>query len=104
MKTLPANAVAYKRTSEFTEASVPSGLLRSHTTKEGAWAKIVVLEGALTYRILDPAVEEVVLTPERQGVVEPTIRHEVVPHPGVRFYVEFHRIETPEVPHGGHAD
>ncbi len=94
MKTLPTNAVAYKRTLEFTQLSVPSGLLRSHTTKEGAWAKIVVLEGALTYRILEPATEEVVLTPENHGVVEPTVRHEVVPHPGVRFYVEFYRLET----------
>ena len=91
MKTLPANVVAYKRTAEFTNATVPAALLRSHRTKEGAWAKIVVLQGALTYRILEPAVEEVLLTPERHGVVEPTIAHEVVPHLGVRFYVEFHR-------------
>ena len=91
MKTLPANATAYKRTAEFTEATVPSALLRSHRTKEGAWAKIVVLEGALTYRILEPTVEEVMLTPDRHGVVEPAISHEVVPHRGVRFYVEFYR-------------
>jgi tellurite resistance-related uncharacterized protein len=93
MKRLPANAVPYKRTAEFTNASVPSGLLRGHTTKNGAWAKIVVLEGALTYRILEPTVEEVLLSPARCGVIEPMIRHEVVPHDGVRFYVEFFRLE-----------
>jgi tellurite resistance-related uncharacterized protein len=70
-----------------------SGLLRSHRTKDGTWARIVVLEGALTYRILEPAIEEMVLTPERHGVVEPMIRHEVVPGPGVRFYVEFYGVE-----------
>lgn len=91
MKSLPADAVAYKRTVEFTRSSVPSGLLRSHRTKDGTWAKIVVIEGELTYRILEPTLEEVVLTPDRHGVVEPTIRHEVVPAPGVRFYVEFYR-------------
>jgi len=93
VKSLPANAVAYKRTAEFMCSSVPSGLLRSHRTKDGTWAKIVVIEGALTYRILEPALEEVVLTPERHGVVEPMIRHEVVPGPGVRFYVEFYEVD-----------
>jgi len=34
-----------------------------------------------------------VLTPERHGVVEPMIRHEVVPGPGVRFYVEFYEVD-----------
>jgi tellurite resistance-related uncharacterized protein len=93
VKSLPAQALPYKRTAEFTHSSVPNGLLRSHRTKPGTWAKIVVLEGALTYRILEPAVEEVVLTPERYGVVEPEVRHEVVPRPGVRFYVEFYGVD-----------
>jgi tellurite resistance-related uncharacterized protein len=92
VKSLPADAVAYKRTAEFTRSSVPSGLLRSHSTKDGTWAKIVVLEGALTYRILEPTIEELVLVPGSPGVVEPTIRHEVVPEPGVRFYVEFYEV------------
>jgi tellurite resistance-related uncharacterized protein len=95
VKTLPANAEPYKRTSEFTHSSVPSGLLRSHSTKEGAWGKIIVLEGALTYRILEPSVEEVRLSPGTSGVIEPRIKHEVVPQSGVRFYVEFYRIKAP---------
>jgi tellurite resistance-related uncharacterized protein len=55
------------------------------------WGKIVVLEGTLLYRILEPEVEEILLSPDRYGVVEPTVRHEVEPLSGVRFYVEFHR-------------
>ena len=91
MKTLPAAAVAYKRTPDFTESTVPSGLLRRHATKAGTWGKIVVLEGSLTYRILEPSLEEVLLSPERFGVIEPRALHDVVPHAGVRFYVEFLR-------------
>ena len=91
MKSLPTNAVCYKRTAEFTCSSVPSGLLRSHRTKEGAWGKIVVLEGTLTYRILEPTIEERLLSPGNCGVIEPTVKHEVVPHDEVRFYVEFYR-------------
>lgn len=95
MKSLPTNVAPYKRTPEFTAETVPAGLLHGHTTKAGTWGKIVVLEGTLTYRILEPTIEEVLLTPDTYGVVEPTIEHEVAPHPGVRFYIEFHRIPEP---------
>lgn len=91
MKSLPANAVAYKRTAEFTETTVPAGLLRSHTTKAGTWGRIHVVAGRLRYRILEPAVEEIDLTPEREGVVEPEVPHEVEPLGTVRFFVEFLR-------------
>lgn len=91
MKALPNDIVAYQRTPEFTEQSVPAGLLHSHSTKPGVWGKIVVVEGTLTYRILEPAVEELLLSPELQGVVEPTIKHEVAPQGSVKFYVEFYR-------------
>ena len=91
MKSLPTDVVAYQQTKEFTDATVPSGLLRSHTTKKGVWGRICVLEGSLRYRILEPEVEERVLTPGIDGVVEPENPHEVEPIGAVRFYVEFLR-------------
>lgn len=94
---LPKSARPYRRTADFTEASVPAGLLKAHTTKEGSWALIHVLEGRLAYRIVDPRrpPSETILSPsEPPGVVEPTILHEVEPLGAVRFYVEFHRIEV----------
>ena len=57
MKELPSEVNSYKRTPEFTNETVPKGLLRSHSTKKGTWGKIVVLEGTLRYRILEPVVE-----------------------------------------------
>lgn len=93
---LPAAARPYRRTDEFTEATVPQGLLRDHTTKEGTWALIHVLEGRLAYRVTDPRrlASEIVLTPDRSpGVVEPTIMHQVEPLGPVRFYVEFRKLE-----------
>ncbi len=91
MKALPAQALSYKRTPEFTNETVPKGLLRAHQTKEGTWGKIVVLEGQLRYRILEPDLELLDLSAENYGVVEPTILHEVEPLGEVRFYVEFYR-------------
>lgn len=91
MKTLPEDAAAYDRTRTFDEASVPAGLRRSHRTKPGVWGVIRVLEGELAYRILEPALEEHVLSPGVDGIVEPGVPHEVEPRGAVRFYVEFCR-------------
>jgi tellurite resistance-related uncharacterized protein len=91
MKTLPAAVQAYRRTAEFDEASTPAALRRRHTTKAGVWGRIRVLEGALLYRILEPAPEEHRLTPGADGIVEPEVPHEVEPLGRVRFFVEFLR-------------
>lgn len=92
MKQLPTGARAYQRTPEFTQATIPQGLLRNHTTKAGAWGHIVVIAGQLKLRIFGAEPEEVVLTPARPGLVEPQVPHEVEPLGDVRFYVEFWRL------------
>lgn len=91
MKELPSNVSLYRRTPVFTNDSIPAGLLKAHQTKSSTWGKIIVVDGELLYRILEPAVEEVHLSPEKSGVVEPTTLHEVQPIGEVRFYVEFYR-------------
>ena len=91
MKTVPANVSRYAATPEFTDATVPQHLLDSHETKPGVWAKIVVLEGSLLYRILGPEVEEYELSPERPGVAEPEVPHRVEITGPVRFQLELYR-------------
>jgi len=91
VKELPSNISPYKTTPDFTEESVPQGLLNDHNTKEGVWGKIVVLEGALEYTIQEPLLETIELTPDKFDVVEPTIKHHIKPLGSVKFYVEFHR-------------
>lgn len=88
---LPEQLSSYKRTSEFTEKTIPAGLLKAHSTKEGVWGLIRIVEGELLYRILDERrVQQVaILTPAASGVVEPGIMHEVELLGHVRFYVEF---------------
>lgn len=71
--------------------TVPKGLLNAHQTKAGTWGKIVVLEGELLYRILEPEIEEHLLDTEHSGVVEPEVLHEVEPKGTVSFYVDFHK-------------
>ena len=91
MKEIPETAKPYKKTPEFNEDTIPAGLLKAHQTKEGTWGKINVSEGELLYRILEPALEEIVLSPDKSGVVEPAVLHEVAPQGKVSFHVEFFR-------------
>ena len=92
---LPLDVRPYRRTYSFTEVTVPAALLKAHTTKQGTWALIHVLEGRLVYKIVEPGrpPSNEVLTPSTPpGVIEPAILHEVAPLGPVRFYVEFYRL------------
>lgn len=91
MKDLPDDVRRYRRTAEFTEATVPEALTRDHATKAGVWGLIHVLEGRLAYHI-EATNETIELTPAGlAGVIEPQARHRVTPLGAVRFYVEFWR-------------
>ena len=76
---LPAGLTPYKRTSTFDAETVPAGLRVEHSTKAGVWARVVVLQGSLPFRMLEPDEELVVLTPERPGIVAPTQLHRAGP-------------------------
>ncbi len=91
MKALPEGVERHGGTREFSEASIPAALRRSHSTKAGVWGRIVVLEGRLRYRILEPDIEDIELSPARPGIVEPEVPHEVEPIGPVRFRVDFYR-------------
>ena len=92
MKSLPPKVESYKKTPVYTQASVdPDLFIEQHRSKKGTWCLIVVLEGQLHYRILEPEVEEIILSPTRPGVVEPTILHEIKPLGDASFYLEFFR-------------
>ncbi|MEO7560829.1 MAG: DUF3565 domain-containing protein [Nitrosospira sp.] len=90
---LPDSFVAYKRTSVFTEESVPAALRKDHSTKTGVWAKINVAEGKLRYRV--PALGvDMELSQDKIGIVVPEVMHNVEPLGRVHFFVEFYR--TPD--------
>ncbi len=91
MRSLPKECSSYKKTATFTEETVPPGLLGAHKTKKGTWGKIVVVEGHLLYRILEPEIEVHILDTAHFGVVEPEVLHQVELKGKVRFYVDFHK-------------
>ena len=89
MKKIPDGVTAFRRTDLFTQDTVPKGLLKNHSTKEGVWGHIQVEKGTLEYTIGDGEVH--ILTPGRNGVIEPKVIHHVKPLGEVSFFVEFHR-------------
>ncbi len=92
MSELPPGLVAYSRSPEFDQDTLPAALQRDHSTKSGTWALIHVLEGKLRYRIHEPP-SETVLEPGKPGVVRPEQVHEVHPIGPIRMFVEFFRAE-----------
>ena len=88
----PEHLIAYRRTPEFTELTVPKALTKDHSTKRGVWARIVVVEGTLHYRVeaFSAAFD---LTPGGDGIIVPEVLHHVTPLGVVRFYVEFYRAQ-----------
>lgn len=88
---LPEGFVAYKRTAEFDEHTVPAGLRANHSTRVGVWGRIQVRSGRLIYRIESDDARSFTLDPEHHGVVVPELPHHVAPDGPVRFYVEFYR-------------
>lgn len=89
MKELPDNVQSYKKTNIFDENTVPAGLLKDHSTKANVWGKVTVIKGKLLYTIISNAVEEIELTPDKYGVVEPEVKHFIKPLGQVEFFVEF---------------
>lgn len=92
---LPADCVPYRRTPDFTQDTIPAGLLREHRTARGVWGLIHVVEGKLLYRVSGlgdlGGFEREICAGDRPGVIEPERLHDVAPRGKVRFYVEFYR-------------
>jgi len=87
---MPDSFIAYKRTSEFSEQSLPNALRNDHSTKAGVWGKIQVVEGKLRYRVPTLGVQ-MELSMDKIGIVVPEVLHSVEPLGSVRFFVEFYR-------------
>lgn len=87
----PEGLVPDRRSREFSEDDVPAGLLKSHATPSGVWAKIHVEKGKLLYRVEIGSEREHLLEPGRPGVIVPEMPHSVSFEGAVRFFLEFFR-------------
>ena len=79
----------YRSTPVFDDQSLPQALRQAHTTKEGVWGVIRVLEGCVRYRI-EAHDHDVILSPGTPGLVRPREPHHVEPVGPMRMQVEFY--------------
>ena len=85
----PEGLAPYKATPRFDETGIPQGLLKNHSTKEGTWGVIHVLQGELIYKVFEPVEKELKLNVSNKGVVVPALLHCVKPNGSVLFFIEF---------------
>ncbi|EAT07259.1 DUF1971 domain-containing protein [Sphingobium sp. 10 DY56-G10] len=78
----------YRSTPVFDQDSLPAALRARHDTKAGVWGVIRVIEGELRLTYLDPT-SEVILTPDRPGLIEPQQPHFVTPLGTMKMQVDF---------------
>lgn len=91
MRELPNNITEISRTASFTNDTVPAGLLRDHTTKDGVWGKLVVESGTVHYSVTDPdELGEYQINAGNFGVIVPQQKHHVeLMTDDTVFHVEF---------------
>ncbi len=88
----PEGLSEYKRTPEFTQDTIPKGLLKNHTTKLGTWGKIHVMEGKLLYKL--DGQKGIVVLPMQTANIPPEMLHSVEADGDVRFYVTFNKLQN----------
>lgn len=90
----PAGFIAYRRTPEFDQDTVPGGLRRDHATRAGIWARLHVVAGALQYHVDAPVNRTFRVSPKAFAVIVPELPHRVEITGTVRFFVEFWRADS----------
>jgi tellurite resistance-related uncharacterized protein len=92
---LPDDLVLVRTTPEFTDRSVPAGLLRAHRVADGTWGRILVRKGSVRFVFEEPPTEGEPCTSHDLSagdslVIPPRTAHRVEPAEGSQFVVEFH--------------
>jgi tellurite resistance-related uncharacterized protein len=80
----------YKTTAVWTDQTLPAAIRAAHSTKEGTWGLLRVLEGEVRLVWEDGSGEEQV-TPGSPGLIPPQKVHHVEVEGPARMQVEFYR-------------
>lgn len=79
----------YRSTPVFDQDTLPAALRTRHNTKAGVWGVIHVIEGALKLTYLVPP-SEILLTPDKPGLILPQQPHFVTPIGTMKMRVDFY--------------
>ena len=88
---MPSGLSRVRTTPEFTDATVPGGLLSTHRIAEGVWGRLSVRAGELRFVFEDDVSARHDLWAGDTVDIPPGVPHRVEPGPDARFVVEFYR-------------
>lgn len=95
---MPPGLTLTRTTPEFTESSVPPGLLRAHHVGAGVWGRVCVRAGELRFVFEDSPGTSHQLRAGDSLDIPPAVAHRVEPTDSVRFVVEFYGPAPAHVP------
>ena len=87
---MPPGLTLTRTTPEFTESTVPAGLLRVHHVAAGVWGRVCVRTGELRFVFEDSPATSHQLRAGDSLDIPPATAHRVEPTGAVRFVVEFY--------------
>lgn len=85
----PEMVEPYRSTPVFDETTLPAALRARHTTKNGVWGIVRVLEGKVKLTYLEPP-SEIVLDSDTPGPLPPGQPHFVEPLGAMKMRVDFY--------------
>lgn len=88
----PEGLEAYKVTREFDQASIPTGLLASHSTRSGTWGRLEVLEGCVTLVFEDDQERPIEVSAGTTEAIPPRRPHHLRLTGPVLLRVRFYRL------------
>lgn len=108
MKEMPPKAILHSRSpgeGEYYDQDFIPSIARflKQQNKPDTWGKIIVTEGKLMYRILEPQVLEFTLTPDLPGIVELQAPHEILMLGDAKFFVELYVVEPEDIVKQAHS-
>lgn len=98
---LPEGLELVRTTPIFDQGRVPAGLLAAHRVAEGVWGRLVVHDGALTFRFEDERDRPRRVAAGGHVVIPPGRPHHIELDGPARFAIEFHRPRPRSAPADG---
>lgn len=98
---LPDDLDYVRTTDVFDNTTVPAGLLRAHRVADGAWGRLVVHTGTVTFVFEDEPDRPIVVSAGEAQAIPPGRHHHVELGGPATFAVEFHRLRTSPTPTPG---
>jgi tellurite resistance-related uncharacterized protein len=91
---LPEDLAFVRRSPEWSQETVPAGLLGSHRLAEGSWGRLIVLSGRLGFSAATEPPINTELAAQMTQAIPPGVEHGLRLIGPVRFAIDFFRVEA----------